>query len=105
MRKVAGHRSRGRLTRAITRPPFRDRLGHKGWLTKISHAQQHVVRHLQLEIARWPQWSRPLRIAFLSDFHTGSHSDDVARLIVEGTLGGSIDFWVSPVIGSCPASE
>jgi hypothetical protein len=80
MRKIAGHRSRGRLTRAITRPPFRDRLGHKGWLTKISRAQQHIVRHLHLEIARWPQWSRPLRIAFLSDFHTGSHSDDVARL-------------------------
>jgi uncharacterized protein len=80
MRKIAGHRSRGRLTRAITRPPFRDRLGHKGWLTKMSCAQQHIVRHLQLEIARWPQWSRPLRIAFLSDFHTGSHSDDVARL-------------------------
>jgi predicted MPP superfamily phosphohydrolase len=80
MRKIAGHRSRGRLTRAITRPPFRDRLGHKGWLTEISRAQQHIVRHLHLESARWPQWSRPLRIAFLSDFHTGSHSDDVARL-------------------------
>ena len=26
------------------------------------------------------RWSQPIRIAFISDFHTGSHSDDVARL-------------------------
>ena len=81
MRKdTDGHRSRGRLTRAITRPPFRDEFGHKGWLKTFSRAQRHVVRHLHLEIAGWPRWSRPLRIAFLSDFHTGSHSDDVSRL-------------------------
>lgn len=80
MRKIAGHNLRRRLTRSITRPPFRDELGHKGWLKEISRAQQHVVRHLHLEITRWPRWSRPLRIAFLSDFHTGSHSGDVARL-------------------------
>jgi uncharacterized protein len=80
MRKIAGQRSRGRLTRAITRPPFYDELGRKGWLTDVSRAQRHVVRRLHLEIVGWPQWRRPLRIAFLSDFHTGSHSDDVVRL-------------------------
>jgi len=68
------------LTRAFTRPPFYDESGHKGWFGKISRAQQHVVRHLRLEIAGWPQWPRPLRVVFLADFHTGSHSNDVARL-------------------------
>ena len=80
MRKVAGHRPRGRLTRAILRPPFRDELGRKGWLAEISRAQRHIVRRLRLEIGGWPRWRRPLRVAFLSDLHTGSHSDDVARL-------------------------
>jgi uncharacterized protein len=80
VRDNAGHRSRGRLTRAVTRPPFRDEHGHKGWVRRISRAQRHVVRHVHLQIAGWPRWSRALRIAFLSDFHTGSHADDVARL-------------------------
>ncbi len=35
---------------------------------------------LQLRIVGWPQWSRPMRVAFLWDFHTGSHSGDIARL-------------------------
>src|SRR5258708_20513229 len=64
----------------MPRPPFHDELGRKGWLTEISRAQRHVIRRLHLEIAGWPQWRRPLRVAFLSDLHTGSHSDDVARL-------------------------
>ena len=38
------------------------------------------MHHLGLKIAGWPRWCRPMRIAFLSDFHTGSHSGDVARL-------------------------
>jgi len=80
MRKIAGRRARGRLSRALARPPFRDELGRKGWLAEISRAQRHVIRRLHLEIAGWPQWRRPLRVAFLSDLHTGSHSDDVARL-------------------------
>jgi len=80
LKHAAEFRSRGRLTRAVTRPPFYDESGHKGWFGKISRAQQHVVRHLRLEIAGWPQLARPLRVVFLSDFHTGSHSDDVARL-------------------------
>jgi predicted MPP superfamily phosphohydrolase len=70
----------GRLIRAITRPPYQDQIGHKGVVARIAGAQPHLVRTLQLEIAGWPRWSRPLRVAFLSDFHTGSHSDDVARL-------------------------
>jgi uncharacterized protein len=80
MRKIAGRRARGRLSRALARPPFRDELGRKGWLAEISRAQRHVIRRLHLEIAGWPQWRRPLRVAFLSDLHTGSHSDDVVRL-------------------------
>ena len=79
-KRTDGDGSRDRLTRAVTRPPFRDKSGNKGWFTKFSRARQHVVRHLNLEIAGWPRWSRPLRIAFLSDFHVGSHSDDIARL-------------------------
>jgi predicted MPP superfamily phosphohydrolase len=33
-----------------------------------------------LEFAQWPGWSRPLRVAFLSDFHIGSHANDIERL-------------------------
>lgn len=80
LKLAAQRRSRGRLTRAFLRPPFDDESGGKGWLGKLSRAQRHVVRHLRLEIAGWPDWQRPLRVAFLSDFHTGSHSDDIARL-------------------------
>ena len=37
MRKRATeHRLRGQLTRALTRPPFRDEFGQKGWFEKIS---------------------------------------------------------------------
>ena len=60
--------------------PFSDEFGNKGWFTVISRARRRVVRHLNLEIAGWPRWSCSLRIAFLSDFHVGSHSDDIARL-------------------------
>ncbi|HEX2216938.1 MAG TPA: metallophosphoesterase [Xanthobacteraceae bacterium] len=35
---------------------------------------------MELEIAGWPRWSRPLRVAFLSDFHLGSYTGDVPRL-------------------------
>ena len=72
--------SNGRLTRFLTRPPFRDALGDKGWFSRLSRAMPHVVHHLSLKIAGWPRWSQPMRIAFISDFHTGSHSADVARL-------------------------
>lgn len=65
--------------RAITRPPFRDETGRKRWFERVSRAQPHVVRRLALSIAGWP--AQPLRIAFLSDFHLGSHAGDVARLV------------------------
>jgi len=80
MRKPAKRHSRGRLSRTFARPPFFDETGNKGWLGKLSGAQQHFVRQLSLQIAGWPQCTQPLRIAFLSDFHTGSHFDDVSRL-------------------------
>lgn len=69
-----------RLVRAFTRPPYHDETGHKGWFERISRAQPHVMRRLSVSIAGWPRTSRPLRIAYLSDFHVGSHSGDVARL-------------------------
>jgi predicted MPP superfamily phosphohydrolase len=71
---------RDRLFRALTRPPFRDAEGRKGWLSPFAHAQPHAVRQIALTLPGWPVWKRPLRIAFLSDFHVGSHTDDVARL-------------------------
>jgi hypothetical protein len=64
--------------RALTRPPYKDETGHKGWFERFSRAQPHVVRKLALSIAGWP--AEPLRVAFLSDFHLGSHAGDVARL-------------------------
>jgi uncharacterized protein len=80
LKLAAERRSRGRLTRAFTRPPFRDEFGEKGWFGKLSRAQHHVVRFHHLEITGWPQWARPLRTVFLADFHSGSHLNDVARL-------------------------
>jgi predicted MPP superfamily phosphohydrolase len=68
------------MTRSLTRPPFRDALGQKGWFSRLSRAEPHVVHHLSLIIPGWPRLSKAMRIAFLSDFHTGSHSDDVSRL-------------------------
>jgi predicted MPP superfamily phosphohydrolase len=38
-----------------------------------------VVRHYALTLPGWPRFERPLRIAFLSDLHVGSHTDDVTR--------------------------
>jgi uncharacterized protein len=71
---------RGRLIRTLARPPFRDELGRKRWFERFARAQPHLVRSLRLKINGWPRWSRPMRVVFLSDFHTGSHSEDVARL-------------------------
>jgi predicted MPP superfamily phosphohydrolase len=64
----------------MARPPFDDEIGRKGVFERLSRAQPHVVRHLQIDIPGWPRWPRPLRVAFLSDFHVGSHAGDVARL-------------------------
>jgi predicted MPP superfamily phosphohydrolase len=76
---VSRRPQRKRLVRALTRPPFRDELGRKGWLEPFTRAQSHAVRKLSLALPGWPRWPRPLRIAFLSDFHTGSHAGDIAR--------------------------
>lgn len=71
---------RKRLIRLITRPPFLDEHGRKGWFARFARAQKHVVRRHDLIVAGWPRWSRPMRIVLLADFHTGSHAGDVARL-------------------------
>lgn len=68
------------LLRALLRPPYRDAEGHKGWFGRFAVAQPHVVREIGLPIAGWPEAMRPLRIAFLTDFHAGSHTGDVARI-------------------------
>jgi predicted MPP superfamily phosphohydrolase len=62
------------------RKPYTDEIGLKGWAERISRAQPHSVRHLDVVIPGWPSSRRPLRIAFLSDLHAGSQSGDVARL-------------------------
>jgi uncharacterized protein len=77
---VARRPPRNWLLRAIVHPPFTDELGRKGAFARISHAQPHVVQTLELTIPGWPRWSRPLRVVFLSDLHTGSHAEDVRRL-------------------------
>jgi predicted MPP superfamily phosphohydrolase len=70
------HRGKKWLTRALARPPYHDAHGRKGWLTPFSRAQPHRVRRVALTIPGWPK----LRVAFLSDFHAGSHADDLTRL-------------------------
>jgi hypothetical protein len=67
------------VIRAVTRPPFADEAGRKP-LPRLYRAKPHVVRKLTLAIPNWPRTGRPLRIAFLSDFHTGCHADDLVRL-------------------------
>jgi predicted MPP superfamily phosphohydrolase len=75
------HRPPGKpLLRALVRPPYTDPEGRKGWFDRFAQAQPHAVRRLELAIAGWPKAARPLRIAFLSDFHAGSHTADVARI-------------------------
>jgi predicted MPP superfamily phosphohydrolase len=75
------HRPPGKpLLRAITRPPYTDSEGRKGWFGRIAVAQPHVVQRVGLTIAGWAKPARALRIAFLSDFHAGSHTGDAARL-------------------------
>ena len=69
-----------KILRTWLRPPYLDELGNKGFFERISHAQPHVVRRLYLNIAGWPRTTRPIRIAFLSDLHAGSHANDVVRL-------------------------
>jgi predicted MPP superfamily phosphohydrolase len=69
-----------RLTRRLIRRPYGDAEGRKGWLTAFARAQMHIVARYTLALPGWPRFERPLRIAFLSDFHVGSHTGDIARL-------------------------
>lgn len=69
-----------RLTKAVVKRPYRDAQGGKGWLSPFARAPRHRAVRIDIALAGWPVFKRPLRIAFLSDFHTGSHTDDVARL-------------------------
>lgn len=66
--------------RALLRPPYLDEVGSKGVFERVSRAQPHVVRRLHFSVAGWPRTTRPIRIAFLSDLHAGSHANDVVRL-------------------------
>lgn len=68
------------LTRLLVRPPFRDPAGRKGILTPFTRAPRHHVRRLSFALKGWPRFARPLRVAFLADFHVGSHAGDVDRL-------------------------
>jgi predicted MPP superfamily phosphohydrolase len=62
-----------------TRRPYRDAHGRKGVFGPLARAQAHVVRRYALTLPGWPRFSRPLRVALLSDLHVGSHTDDLAR--------------------------
>ena len=68
------------LERRVVAQPFSDMRGEKGWWAWLSRAPTHQVRHLCIEIAGWPRFSRPLSLLFLSDLHVGSHTDGVERL-------------------------
>jgi uncharacterized protein len=81
--------------RAVTRPPFGDEVGRKP-LARLFRAQPHAVRRLTLAIPGWPRTERPLRIAFLSDFHTGCHADDLARL--RSIMAEAASYWPDLVL-------
>jgi predicted MPP superfamily phosphohydrolase len=68
-----------RFAGAVLRRPYRDAAGRKGLMGLVARAQRHLVQRHALTLPGWPRFSRPLRIAFLSDFHLGSHTGDVAR--------------------------
>lgn len=76
---VPAHSWRDRVFRFLTKPPFTGERVGKGWLERWTRAPRHRAVELKLTIPEWPRWWRPLRVAFLSDFHTGAHSRDVAR--------------------------
>jgi uncharacterized protein len=64
---------------AALRRPYQDVEGRKGLLGLFARAQRHLVQRHALTLPGWPRFPRPLRIAFLSDFHFGSHRGDVVR--------------------------
>ena len=68
------------LLRALLRRPYTDETGRKGWFEWFSRAPSHLAHRVTLTIAGWPRTARPLRIALLSDLHTGSYAGDLDRL-------------------------
>jgi hypothetical protein len=61
LRRIERQHSGGWLARFLTRPPFGDDLGHKGWFSRISRAEPHIVHHLGLKIAGWRTLVRPIQ--------------------------------------------
>jgi uncharacterized protein len=68
------------LERRVVAQPFSDPRGSKGWWAWLSRAPAYRLSRVRIGIAGWPQFSRPLRILFMSDLHVGSHTEDVERL-------------------------
>ncbi|HEX2134879.1 MAG TPA: metallophosphoesterase [Microvirga sp.] len=68
------------MERRIIAKPFLDTNGEKGLWAAIARAPRHRVVRQRIAVEGWPSTPRPLRVVFLSDLHTGSHSDDLARL-------------------------
>ena len=66
-------------SRRFVRTPFTDPEGRKGIFEHVTRAPAHRVTHVEMRVPGWPATPRPLRVAFLSDFHTGSHAHDVQR--------------------------
>ena len=76
--------------------PYDDPLGNKGPWNRFSKAQPHETSEVDLSISGWDHRTKPLKIAALSDFHLGSHADDVTRLssIVDEVNGWKPDIAV-----------
>ncbi len=68
---------RDRAVRFLARPPFVDIEGRKGAFERFARYQPHAVTSIRYEM---PSLPASVRGVFLSDFHVGSHSGDVARL-------------------------
>ncbi len=66
-------------SRRFVRVPFTDPEGRKGVFERLTRAPAHRVTRVTMRVPGWPATPRPLRVIFLSDFHTGSHARDVQR--------------------------
>jgi predicted MPP superfamily phosphohydrolase len=76
------------LERRIVAKPFADLHGEKGAWVWISRPPRYRIIPHQVAVTGWPETTRPLRLVFLSDLHTGSYAHDVVRLeqIVEDVV-------------------
>ena len=70
----------GVIQRRVISKQFSDPSGRKGAWAWLSRAPAHVVRNVHIRLCGVARLNRPLRVLFLADLHTGSHTDDVARL-------------------------